>query len=108
MSHADRGTRIGGDNHHPSVTTRLDAPAQNQDSSRRLNCHIEGGSNVFPVIVAIHKQVGDLQEEIFREQEQSTFKDVGAYTLELCDAKAIDKSLCEVALAYFLSLTGQH
>ena len=86
----------------------LDAPAQNQDDFRELNCLIEGESNVFQVIVAIHKKVGNLREEIQGKRERTTFKDVDHTALEPCKVSSIDEWLCEVALAYSRSLTGRH
>ncbi|KAF8638667.1 hypothetical protein AX14_010170 [Amanita brunnescens Koide BX004] len=62
----------------------LDAPDQNQDDSRELNCLIEGEPNVFQVIVAIHKKVGNLREEIQGKRERTTFKDVDHTALEPC------------------------
>ena len=104
----NRDTRIGGDNHHPSTTTMLDAPAQKHNhDSLELNCLIEGESNVFQIIAVIHKQVGNLQETI-KSRASHTLKNVDACTLELRKASAVDKSLCKVVLAYSLSLTGRY
>ncbi|KAF8638438.1 hypothetical protein AX14_010188 [Amanita brunnescens Koide BX004] len=60
----------------------LDAPAQNQDGSRRLKCLIEGEFDVFPVTVG-SGPVSQLMKEIKRERELSTLKDVDPTTLDL-------------------------
>ena len=86
----------------------VDPPAQNQNGSRELNCLIDGKSDVFQVIVAIHKKVGNLWEEIQGKRERTTFKDVDHTALEPCKVSSIDEWLCEVALAYSRSLTGRH
>ena len=85
----------------------LDAPAQNQDGSRQLNCLIEGESNVFVVTVG-SGNVSQLMKEIKRERELSTLKDIDPTTLELCKVSAMDESLRKVALAYSRSLTGRY
>jgi hypothetical protein len=79
----------------------VDPSAQNQDGSRELNCLIEGESDVFQVIMAIHEhwQVGNLQKEI-KSTAAHTFKNVDAYNLVLCKVNAIDVSRSDVALAY--------
>ena len=92
---------------HPSPTAILDAPAQNQDGPRRLWCLIEGESNVFQVIVAIHEEVSALQDAI-KSRASYTLSKVDAYNLVLCKVSAIDESLPEVALAYSCFLTGRH
>ena len=58
----------------------VDPPAQNQNGSRELNCLIDGKSDVFQVIVAIHKKVGNLREGIKWKRQLSTLKDVDPTT----------------------------
>ena len=57
--------------------------AQNQDGSRRLNCLIEGESNVLQVnIVAIDKAVSELQDDI-RSKAAHALQNIGAHKLVL-------------------------
>jgi len=76
------------------------------DGSRRLNCLIEGDSNVFLVTVERDCVVSDLKEEIQRKRALDTLNNVGPHTLELYKVSAIDESRCEVT--WLTHATGRH
>ncbi|KIL57418.1 hypothetical protein M378DRAFT_383479 [Amanita muscaria Koide BX008] len=61
------------------LSARTTVPSQ--DSSRSLNCLIEGESIVFPVTLGRDRVVADLKKEIKKERALDTLKD--AHLLEL-------------------------
>jgi len=63
-----------------------------QDGSRRLNCLIEGESNVFLVTVERDCVVSDLKEKIQMKRALDSLRNVGPHTLELWKVSAIDDS----------------
>jgi hypothetical protein len=68
--------------------------------SRKLNCLIEGESNVFVVPVGPEDVVSELKELIRSKRALDSLKDVGPHTLGLWKVSAIDEPLCEMTLLF--------
>jgi Crinkler effector protein N-terminal domain len=90
-----------------TTTTMPGTPVPSQDSSRKLNCLIEGESIVFSVTSTVGHDwnVSELKEAIQSERALGTLNGVDPHTLELWKVSAIYESRCE---AYSRTLTGQH